>query len=169
MECCRIDDSKKCAFFEFSRLFLRAFNLLPLRWRAEASKGVLNGLHNRTSSPKRVIKSDLSAWQLTNFLPQRRRSLFMTLQKRRRCFGAAEDWRFNFQEITKLKENEFLRHSRASVDAQEDWLWWKLQTYLRKFKFIYDRDVYKVAEGDFKFYGIFHEVLQWTLNLIDFK
>lgn len=43
-----------------SKVFLRCvFCSLP----SEDTKGVLNGLHNRTNSPKRVIKLDLSAFE----------------------------------------------------------------------------------------------------------
>lgn len=75
-----------------SRLFRVCSSTSTARRRSE---GVLNGLHNRWSSPKRVIKADLSATKKddeTRFLHWR--WLFTTLQKRPRC--RAEAWRLKF-------------------------------------------------------------------------
>lgn len=59
------------------------------------SEGVLNGLHNRWSSPKRVIKADLSAtkkrWRDALFALA---MAFYDFQKRPRC--RAEAWRLKF-------------------------------------------------------------------------
>lgn len=98
-------------------------------WRGtEDSEGVLNGLHNRSSSPKRVIKADLSATKKND----ERRAFytddsFLRLNRSDRDVASwPEDWSLSFNFRKGKRQKRLLRQPplplmpRRTCDADNE-------------------------------------------------